>query len=106
MQKVPTIKKRSLALSAVVALALAGCGQGAAQSSEQDALRAMHQRGMTPMRDQSTVVRNAASPAGAHLTYYGGRINANTRVVQVLWGSGSYDSHVSGTGTPSMGSSS
>jgi len=104
MHKPPKLKNGPLALSALVALALAGCGQGTAnQSSEQDALRAMHQRGMTPMLDRS-VIQNAASPSGAHLTYNGGRINSNTRVVEVLWGSGSYDSHVSSTGTPSMGS--
>jgi hypothetical protein len=55
------------------------------------------QDGVTPFS-----LRNAAAPAGSHLTYYGGRVNAATSVVQVLWGAGSYDSHVSGTGTPSL----
>ena len=30
----------------------------------------------------------AAAPAGAHLTYYGGRVVSNLHVIQVLWGSG------------------
>ncbi len=93
----------SLACSAVaVALVSAACGQGgASQSADEAAVRAMNRRGMTPMRDQSTI-HTASSPSGAHLNYHGGRINSHTQVVQVLWGSGSYDSHVSGTGTPSM----
>jgi hypothetical protein len=48
-------------------------------------------------------ITNASAPAGAHLTYFGGRVNASTKVVQVLWGSGSYESHVTSTATPSMG---
>jgi len=30
----------------------------------------------------------ATSPPGAHLTYYGGRVVSNMKVVQVLWGTG------------------
>ena len=40
--------------------------------------------------------------ASGPLTYYGGLVNANTQVIQVLWGTGSYDSHVSSTSTPSV----
>ena len=61
----------------------------------------MHRRGVTPMLGSASI-HNASSPSGAHLTYYGGQINANTHVVPVLWGTGSYASQVSGTGTPSM----
>ncbi len=45
-----------------------------------------------------------SAPAGAHLTYYGGRVVSAMKVVIVLWGSGSYESHVSSTATPSMAS--
>ena len=38
------------------------------------------------------------------MMFIGGRINANTKVVQVLWGAGNYDTHVSSTSTPSMAS--
>ena len=43
-----------------------------------------------------------SAPAGALLTYYGGRVVSNMQVVQVLWGTGSYLSQVTFTGTPSM----
>ena len=43
-----------------------------------------------------------APPAGAQLTYYGGRVVSNMQVIQVLWGTGSYLSNVGSTGTPSM----
>jgi hypothetical protein len=43
-----------------------------------------------------------AAPAGAHLTYYGGRVVSNLQVVQVLYGTGSYLSQVSSTTSPSL----
>ncbi len=45
-----------------------------------------------------------AAPAGAHLTYYGGRIVPHIQVIQVLWGTGSYATQVSSTATPSVAS--
>lgn len=42
------------------------------------------------------------APAGAHLSYYGGRVVGSAQIVQVLWGTGSYLPQVSSTGTPSM----
>ena len=44
-----------------------------------------------------------AAPAGAHLTYFGGPIISNVHVVQVLYGSGSYNAQVAGTTSPTMG---
>jgi hypothetical protein len=51
----------------------------------------------------------AAAPAGAHLTYYGGRVVSNLHVIQVLWGSGTagggngqYLTQVLNTTTPSI----
>ena len=44
-----------------------------------------------------------AAPAGAHLTYFGGPIISNVQVVQVLYGSGSYNAQVAGTTSPTMG---
>lgn len=57
-----------------------------------------------PWRDPNApaLVGNAA-PAGAHLTYFGGPIISNVQVVQVLYGSGSYNSQVAGTTSPTMG---
>ncbi len=44
-----------------------------------------------------------AAPAGAHLTYFGGPIISNVQVIQVLYGSGSYNAQVAGTTSPTMG---
>ncbi|HEX2328322.1 MAG TPA: hypothetical protein VHN74_06345 [Candidatus Angelobacter sp.] len=44
-----------------------------------------------------------AAPAGAHLSYFGGPIISNTQVIQVLYGSGSYNAQVAGTTSPTMG---
>ena len=51
----------------------------------------------------------AAAPVGAHLTYYGGRVVSNMRVIQVLWGTGAaggsngqFLAQVRNTTTPSM----
>ena len=55
-----------------------------------------------PWRDANAPIGFAA-PAGAHLTYFGGPVISNVQVVQVLYGSGSYNAQVAGTSTPSMG---
>jgi len=44
-----------------------------------------------------------AAPAGAHLTYFGGPVISNVHVVQVLYGSGSYNAQVAGSTSPTMG---
>jgi hypothetical protein len=44
-----------------------------------------------------------AAPAGAHLSYFGGPIISNVQVIQVLYGSGSYNAQVAGTTSPTMG---
>ncbi len=56
-----------------------------------------------PWRDPARrAITPQAAPAGAHLTYYGGRVVSSMQVVQVLWGSGSYLSGISGTASPSI----
>ena len=61
----------------------------------------------TPWRDPNTSATlgpvGFAAPAGAHLTYHNGPIISNTQVVQVLYGSGSYNGQVAGTTSPTMG---
>jgi hypothetical protein len=100
MQRAPKAHNPSLALSTAALFVMIGCGSAIAPATnDQDVVSTRVHK--MPMRDSSAPISYSA-PAGAHLTYYGGRVNAATRVVQVLWGSGSYDSHVSGTGTPSM----
>jgi hypothetical protein len=44
-----------------------------------------------------------SAPAGAHLSYFGGPIITNVQLIQVLYGSGSYEPHVAGTSAPTMG---
>ncbi len=60
-----------------------------------------------PWRDPNSNASSApiglAAPAGAHLTYHNGPIISNVQVVQVLYGSGSYNAQIAGTQTPSMG---
>jgi hypothetical protein len=58
-----------------------------------------------PWRDPNTTMGPVgfAAPAGAHLSYFGGPIISNVQVIQVLYGSGSYNSQVAGTTSPTMG---
>jgi len=55
---------------------------------------------------QHPPLRSAAhalqAPAGAFLTYYGGRVVSNLQVVQVLYGTGQYLPNVSSVTSPSM----
>jgi serine protease len=56
-----------------------------------------------PFVDQSSL-RPFTAPSGAHLTYYGGKVVQAAKVVQVLYGSGTYVPQVSATSGTSMGS--
>jgi hypothetical protein len=59
----------------------------------------------TPWRDPKAAAGpiGFAAPAGAHLSYFGGPIISNVQVVQVLYGSGTYNAQVAGTTSPTMG---
>jgi hypothetical protein len=63
---------------------------------------AMPFRHGVPWRDATGPVGFAA-PAGAHLSYFGGPIISNVQVIQVLYGSGSYNAQVAGSTSPTMG---
>src|SRR5438270_2924876 len=56
-----------------------------------------------PVRDPNAAAIAPAAPAGAHLSYFGGPIISNVHVVQVLYGSGSYNAQVAGATSPTMG---
>ena len=56
-----------------------------------------------PWRNPNAGPVQFAAPAGAHLSYFGGPIISNVQVVQVLYGSGSYNAQVAGTTSPTMG---
>ena len=58
---------------------------------------------IVPVRDFNNAARGLAAPAGAHLSYFGGPVISNVHVVQVLYGSGSYNAQVAGTTSPTMG---
>jgi hypothetical protein len=58
---------------------------------------------MVPLRDPNSAAIAPAAPAGAHLSYFGGPVISNVHVVQVLYGSGSYNAQVAGTTSPTMG---
>ena len=86
----------------IAALLAIGCGAALPEkdASGQSDVRYSSRVHKMPKAESSPTPYSA--PAGAHLTYYGGRINGSTKVVQVLWGAGSYASQVQSTGTPSM----
>ena len=55
-----------------------------------------------PFRDPNLPIAPAA-PAGAHLSYFGGPVISNVHIVQVLYGSGSYNAQVAGNSSPTIG---
>ena len=59
-------------------------------------IRMLH---MKQSKADANVVPNATT---AHLTYYGGPVISNVKIVQVLYGTGSYASFVTSTGAGSM----
>lgn len=76
-----------------------------AQAGNLQIVPVQHRLHGTPWRDPNSPaapVVNAA-PAGAHLTYFGGPIISNVQVIQVLYGSGSYNAQVAGNTSPTMG---
>ena len=87
----------------------AAAQQPATATSAQQALPIVPARPrlhIVPVRDPNdpnTAAIGFAAPAGAHLSYFGGPIISNVHVVQVLYGSGSYNAQVAGTTSPTMG---
>jgi hypothetical protein len=94
------------ALFAASPLVLQGCSSSTADpnSSSGSALGARRANNVMWKKgpEEAALVRPDSAPSGAHLTYNGGRVNSATQAIVVLWGSGSYESHVTSTGTPSM----
>src|SRR4029077_19481091 len=74
-----------------------------AQTQPAMSFQALHHG--TPWRDPNgpAAAVGFAAPAGAHLTYFGGPIISNVQVIQVLYGSGSYNAQVAGSTSPTMG---
>lgn len=57
---------------------------------------------LTPLVPPGGQAGSIINTSGPHLYYYGGRVVSNIKVVQVLWGSGTYSTNVSSTTTPSI----
>jgi len=97
------------ALSALAQVALAGpAGDAAAQQPTATSAQALpivpvQRLHIVPVRDPNSAAIAPAAPAGAHLSYFGGPVISNVHVVQVLYGSGSYNAQVAGTTSPTMG---
>lgn len=81
--------------------------QTAAASSLQQApsVPARPRLHIVPLRDPNgpNAAVGMTAPPGAQLSYFGGPVISNVHVVQVLYGSGSYNAQVAGTASPTMG---
>jgi hypothetical protein len=77
--------------------------QSAATSAQAFPIQPVQRVHTVPVRDPNAGPINFAAPAGAHLSYFGGPVISNVHVVQVLYGSGSYNAQVAGTTSPTMG---
>jgi hypothetical protein len=82
--------------SAVPAPLITSAAQGNHLVTQRTGLRA----GVMP----KVSARPQAAPAGAHLTYYGGKVIPNVQVIQVLYGTGTYVPEVQNTAAPSIAS--
>ncbi len=91
------------ALSALAQVAPVTAGGTDAAAPQQLPIMAVQRVHTMPVRDPNHAAIAPAAPAGAHLSYFGGPIISNVHVVQVLYGSGSYNAQVAGTTSPTMG---
>jgi hypothetical protein len=97
LEATTTRPSRLLASALFIAV---GCAQAPADQGGSDNIRYGTRVHKMPM--SATAPSNGSAPAGAHLTYYGGRVVSNMQVVQVLYGTGSYLPQVQSTTSPSM----
>ena len=92
------------ALSALAQVSSASqSGTAATTSAQQLPIMAVQRLHTLPVQDPNAAAIAPAAPAGAHLSYFGGPVISNVHVVQVLYGSGSYNAQVAGTTSPTMG---
>lgn len=82
----------------VLTLVLAGCVTDAdVDITYTDHVHAMPYRSSGDDPGGHGPLETPSAPSGAHLTYYGGNVIQNVKVTQVLYGSGTYISQVSGS---------
>jgi hypothetical protein len=91
----------SLRLLAAVSLLAVSCGgtdlAGGEDTADIEYGTRIH---ALPWRDAKSAPGGTASTA--HLTYYGGKVLSKVKVVQVLYGAGTYAGGVSGTSSPTL----
>ena len=83
-----------------LALFLAACGgdlEGDEDTADIEYGTAVHK---LPWRDQAAPAPQASTP---HLQYFGGKVLSSVKVVQVLYGAGTYSGGVSRSSTPNLG---
>jgi len=100
----PPRKLSALAIPAAFAL-VAACGANAPPASNNEASLILGTRvHMMPMNGapQSSSITPYAT--ASDLTYRGGAVISNVKIVQVLWGSGTYVSNITSSSSPNMGS--
>ena len=86
--------ERLVAAAALLALAAACGGMETPADSAEPALEYGIRVHMMPVAGPQQSVRNTAGP---HLSYFGGPVVSNAKVVQVIYGSGTYLSSITGT---------
>lgn len=89
----PQLSMHGVVFASLAALSMSACMD--AEFGTDDVTFTDHVHAM-PYRDPNAAHPYTA-PAGAHLTYYGGKVIQNVKVVQVLYGSGTYISQLTGT---------
>src|SRR4051812_5420081 len=83
---------------ALCALALGACSMGEDDSANNGAAV---QSDFVPGSQVHTMpwsdgLQATSAPSGAHLSYNGGPMISNVKVVQVLWGAGTYSEEIAG----------
>ena len=97
-------------LTLIISLLAVGCTSpdetlvAPSPDKAEDLVTKLQRPGVMPKTDgvEEFSLRHPSAPAGAHLSYFGGRVNSATQVVEVLWGTGSYESNVTSAATPSI----
>ncbi|HEY4939564.1 MAG TPA: hypothetical protein VIJ69_11080, partial [Actinomycetota bacterium] len=98
------MKRMGFSSLLLLALLLGSAVYPAGATSTAPAQAARTGRGPHIMPFNSGRPRAASAPAGAHLTYFGGRVLTNVKVVQVIYGSGTYLPQTTSNVTPSVSS--
>jgi hypothetical protein len=86
----------------ILCFALAACGGALEESSSEDTADIVYGTYGHPLPWRDISAAAPVPAASAHLNYWGGHVVSKAKVVQVLYGSGTYSPNVSGTASPSL----